>query len=74
MANGMKMCKGNGNTTTLLFSLKGPEIIHKEREIKVNTMYESDLDPKKISREMFGELRNLVLEGNGDDKMARESH
>ena len=31
LANGMKMWKENGNTTTLLFSLKGIEILHKER-------------------------------------------
>ena len=28
LANGIKMWKGNGNTTTLLFSLKRLEIIH----------------------------------------------
>ena len=28
LTNGMKMWKGNGNTTTLLFSLKGLEIVH----------------------------------------------
>ena len=28
LANGMELWKGNGNTTTLLFSLKGLEILH----------------------------------------------
>ena len=32
-ANCMKGLKGNGNTTTLLFSLKGLEILHKEKTI-----------------------------------------
>jgi hypothetical protein len=30
----MKMWKGNGNTTTLLFSQKGLEILHEERRRK----------------------------------------
>ena len=38
LANGMKMWKGNGDTTTLLFSLKGLEILHKERRGQVKTM------------------------------------
>ena len=28
-----------------------------------------DLDTKKIGAEVFGELRNMVLEENGEDKM-----
>jgi hypothetical protein len=32
LAKGMKMWKGNRNTTTLLFSLKGLEILHQERK------------------------------------------
>ena len=32
-----------------------------------------DLDTKKISTEVFGELRNVVLGENGEDKMVRES-
>jgi hypothetical protein len=35
-AVGMNMCKGNENTTTLLFSRKGHGIVHKERRGKVN--------------------------------------
>ena len=31
-----------------------------------------NLDTKKIGAEIFGELRNAVLEKNGEDKMARE--
>jgi hypothetical protein len=31
-----------------------------------------DLDTKKIRVEVFGELQNLVLEENGEDKMVRE--
>ena len=29
---------------------------------------------EKIGAEGFGELRNIVLEENGEDKMARESN
>ena len=38
LANGMKMWKGNENTTTLLFSLKGLEILHQERRGQVKIM------------------------------------
>jgi hypothetical protein len=34
----MKMWKGNKNTTTLLFSLKGLEILHQERRGEVKTI------------------------------------
>ena len=34
LANGMKMWKGNKNTTTLLFSLIGLEILHQVRRSK----------------------------------------
>jgi hypothetical protein len=37
-ANCMKMCKGNGNTTALLFSLKGLEILHGGRRGQVKTI------------------------------------
>jgi hypothetical protein len=37
VANGMKMWKGNGNATTLLFSLERLEILHQERRGQVNT-------------------------------------
>ena len=49
LANGMKMWKGNGNTTTLLFSLKGLEILHQERGGHVNSIlvYKSGADKKK---------------------------
>jgi hypothetical protein len=33
-----------------------------------------DLDTKKIGVEVLGELRNVVLEENGEDKMVRESN
>ena len=33
-----------------------------------------ELDTNKIAAEVFGELRNLVLEENGGDKMVRESN
>ena len=33
-----------------------------------------DLDTKKIATQVFGELRNVVLEENGEDKMVRESN
>ena len=33
-----------------------------------------DMDTKKIGTEVFGELRNVVLEENGEDKMVRESN
>jgi hypothetical protein len=38
LANGMKMWKGNGNTTTLLYSLKRLEIVHQERRGQVKTI------------------------------------
>ena len=38
LANGMRMWKGIGNTTTLLFSLKGLEILHQERRGQVKTI------------------------------------
>ena len=38
LANGMKIWKGNGNTTTLLFSLKGLGILHQERRGQVKTI------------------------------------
>jgi hypothetical protein len=31
LTNGIKTWKGNGNTITLYFSLKGLEILHQER-------------------------------------------
>jgi hypothetical protein len=31
-----------------------------------------DLNTKKIGADVFGELRNMGLEENGEDKMARE--
>ena len=34
----MKMWKGNGNITTLLFSLKGHEILYQERRGQVKTI------------------------------------
>ena len=34
----MKMWEGSGNTTTLLFSLKGLEILHQERRGQVKTI------------------------------------
>ena len=37
MVNGMKMWKGNGNTTKLLFTLNLLEILHQERR-KVKTI------------------------------------
>jgi hypothetical protein len=33
-----------------------------------------DLDTKRIGTEVFGELRNVVLKENGEDKMVRESN
>ena len=33
-----------------------------------------DLDTNKIGAEVFGELWNVVLEENGEDKMVRESN
>ena len=38
LANGMKRWKGNLNTTTLLFSLKGLEILNEERRGQVKTI------------------------------------
>ena len=33
-----------------------------------------DLNTKKIGAEVYGELLNVVLEKNGEDKMVRESN
>ena len=33
-----------------------------------------DLDTRKIEEEIFSELRNVVLEENGEDKMVRVSN
>ena len=33
-----------------------------------------DLDTKQIETEVFGEIRNEVMEENGEDKMIRESN
>jgi len=38
LANDVKMWKGNRNTTTLMFSLKGLEISHEERRGQVKTI------------------------------------
>jgi hypothetical protein len=38
LANDMKMWKENKNTTTLLFSMKGLEILHQERRGQVKTI------------------------------------
>jgi hypothetical protein len=38
LANDMKMWKGNGNTTILLFSQKILSILHKERKAQVKTI------------------------------------
>ena len=38
LANGMKMLRGNGNTSALLFSLNGLEIVHQERRGQVKTI------------------------------------
>ena len=38
LAKGMKMWKGNRNTTTLLFLLKELEILHQERRGQVKTI------------------------------------
>ena len=38
LANGRKMCKGNGNSATLLFFLKGLEILHQVRRGQANTI------------------------------------
>ena len=40
----------------------------------VCTIWRRDLDTKKIGAEVFGELRNVVLEENGEDKMVRENN
>ena len=36
LTKGMKMWKGNGNTNTVLFSLKGVKILHKEKITQVD--------------------------------------
>jgi hypothetical protein len=36
------------------------------------TVWLRDMGTKKFGTEVFGELRNVVLEENGEDKMVRE--
>jgi hypothetical protein len=38
LANGMKIWRGNGNTTTLSFSLKRLEIVYQERRGQVKSI------------------------------------
>ena len=38
LVDGMKIWKGNWNTATLLFPLKGTEILHQERRGQVKTI------------------------------------
>jgi hypothetical protein len=38
LTTGMNIWKGNWNTTTLLFSLKGLQILHQERRGQVKTI------------------------------------
>ena len=73
MANGMKMWKRNGNTTALLFFLKGFEILHQERRGQVKTIvmehfngilfHESGLANKQHTNHS---LKQLNLLGNCD--------
>ena len=44
LANSMKIRKGKENTTTLLFSLIGLEIVHQKRRGKVKTMVMEDFN------------------------------
>ena len=37
-------------------------------------MWLRDLDTNKTGAEIFGELRNVVLEENGEGKMVKESN
>ena len=37
-------------------------------------LYGSELDTKQIGTKVLGELRNVVPEENGEDKMVRESN
>ena len=75
--NGIKIWKGNGNTDTLLFSLKGLEILHQKRKGQMKTMvmeyfnrilfHKSGPDAKHIpinqsTKSMFGWI-GLVLPG-----------
>jgi hypothetical protein len=44
LVNVMKLWKGNGNNTTLLFSLEGLGILHQERRGKVKTIVMEDFN------------------------------
>ena len=46
-ANGMKMWKGNGNTTTLIFFLERLEISHQETKGQVKTIVMEHLKVQK---------------------------
>ena len=49
------------------------EEIGKVLRLEYCTVWLRDMATKKIGAEIFGKLRNVVLEENGEDKMVRES-
>ena len=55
LANVMEISKGNGNTTTLLFSLKGLQMLHQERRGHVNTLV---IEHSNILFHKFGPAKN----------------
>ena len=59
LVKGMKMWKGNGNITTLLFSLKRLEIVHQERRGQVKTKVIEHLNDILLHK--FGPLTSSIL-------------
>ena len=59
---------------SLLTSKLNIELRKKLVVLSFEHCYTRDPDTNKIGAEVFGELRNMVLEKNGEDKMTRESN
>jgi len=51
----------------------GAFALHEINEMK-NLLSLLYMDNEKIGAKLFGELRNVVLEENGEDKMVREDN
>ena len=74
MYKGMKIWKGNGNTTTILFSLKGLEILHQEKREQMDTIvmehfksflfHNSGTTNKQNTYKSINQLINHIITGH----------
>ena len=71
---GIAMAKEAFNRKISLLTTKLNIELRKKLGLENCFIWLRDLDTKKIVTEVFGELRNVMLEENGEDKMARESN